>query len=80
MKTFVSSSFLLFLILRALSSKPSTIMFNLRSSLSLRLSTLSLTTCDKSAITLFFMSVGRLQCHLLKYFSSLSKTARVLHV
>ena len=56
MKTLVSFFFLLFFRLEALSSTPNTIMFNLRSSLSLRLSTLSLTTRDKSVITVFFMS------------------------
>ena len=56
MKTFMSSSFLLFFRLEALSTTPSTIMFNLLSSLPLRLSTFSLTTYDKSAMTAFFMS------------------------
>ena len=48
--------FLVFFMLEALSSAPNTNMFNLRSLLSLRLSTLSLTTRDKSAITVFLMS------------------------
>ena len=57
MKTLVSSSFLLFYGLEVLSSTTNTIMLNLRSLLSLRFSTLSLTTCDKSAITVLIIII-----------------------